>query len=338
VIDAPSISQETLVVTPEDRPVDFADPFWRKARRRFPQLLMACLALHLTILLLLFLMDQPDNVGAPPVKEIPVQIIVQPPPPPPPPPPKPEQKKPEPKPKPKQEPPKPKYLHEEQPAFDAPRAANQETIKRQALDDKTRAPVQAKPAPANETKPTPEAPKPAQNAAPEAAQQTTSPEKPEPDKKDAEALNKAAPVQDRKSQRRMREAKHHATLPDDERGAVARELASLEPSPNFTFAAKTEVSPVSGGTEDMRYLSVLFGLIMRQRHMPPRVLHNDVEVVVAFWVDASGALVQTELYRTSGYPEYDHEAISAVRRAAPFPQPPYGEPHGFIAKMDFPAR
>jgi hypothetical protein len=190
VTDAPSILQETLVVTPEDRPVDFADPFWRKARRRFPQLLMGCLALHLTILLLLFLMDQPDNVGAPPVKEIPVQIIVQPPPPPPPPPPKPEQKKPEPKPK--QEPPKPKYLHEEQPAYDAPRAANQETIKRQALDDKTRAPVQAKPAPANDTKPTPQAPKPAQNAAPEAAQQTTSPEKPEPDKKDAEALGRAS--------------------------------------------------------------------------------------------------------------------------------------------------
>ncbi len=335
--DAPSIFQETLVVTPEDRPIDFADPFWRKARRRFPQILLGVLLLHLTILLLLFLMDQPDDDSAPPVKEIPVEIIVQPSPPPPPPPPKPEQKKPEPKPK--QQPPKPKYQHEEKPAFDAPRAANQETIKREALDDKTRAPVQEqKPTPANETKPTPEAPKPAQNAAPEAAQQTTSPEKPEPDKKDAEALDKAAPVQARKSQRRMREANHRATLPDDERGAVARELASLEPSPNFTFAAKTEVSPVSGGTEDMRYLSVLFGLIMRQRHMPPRVLHNDVEVVVAFWVDDSGALVQTELYRTSGYPEYDHEAVSAVRRAAPFPQPPYGEPHGFIAKMDFPAR
>jgi TonB family protein len=335
VTDAPSILQETLVVTPEDRPIDFADPFWRKARRRFPQILLGVLLLHLTILLLLFLMDQPDNDSAPPVKEIPVEIIVQPPPPPPPPP-KPEQKKPEPKPK--QQPPKPKYEHEEKPAFDAPRAANQETIKREALDDKTRAPVQAKPAPANETKPTPEAPKPAQNAAPAPSEQTTSPEKPTPDNKDAEALDKAAPVQAKKSAQRIRQTKRRAALPDDERGAVARELASLEPSPNFTFAAKTEVSPVSGGTEDMRYLSVLFGLIMKQRHMPPRVLHDDVEVVVAFWVDDSGALVQTELYRTSGYPEYDHEAVSAVRRAAPFPQPPYGEPHGFIAKMDFPAR
>jgi periplasmic protein TonB len=336
VTDVPSPLQETLVVSPEDRLLALADPFWRNARRRFPQILIACLLVHLTILLMLFLMDQSDKNAAPAEKEIPVQVIIQPPPPPAP---KPAPKKPEPKPKPKpkQEQPKPKYEREEKPAFDAPRAANQETIKREALDDKTRAPVQAKPAPANETKPTPEAPKPAQNAAPAPAEQTTSPEQPKDDK-DAEALDKAAPIKARKSAQRIRQTKHRATLPDDERGAVARELASLEPSPNFTFAAKTEVSPVSGGTEDMRYLSVLFGLIMRQRHMPARILHNDVEVVVAFWVDDSGALVQTALYRTSGYPEFDREAVAAVRRAAPFPHPPYGEPHGFIAKMDFPAR
>jgi protein TonB len=328
----PSFSQETVVVRPEDRLFALADPFWRRARRRFPQLLFAVLLLHLTVLLFLFLNDQPDKDIAQPEKEIPVQIIVQPPPPPPPPPPKPEQKKPEP-PKPKP----PQYEREEKPAFDAPRAPNQETIKREAPDDQTRAPVMAKPAPANDTKPTPEVPKPAQNAAPEAAQQTTSPEE-QKDDKDAEALSKAAPIKDKKTAVRMRQTKRRAPLPDNEAGAVARELASLMPSPNYTFAAKTEVSPVSGGTEDMRYLSVLFGLIMRQRHFPTQVVHDDVQVVVAFWIDDTGRLVQTELYRTSGYPEFDREAVAAVRRAAPFPQPPYGEPHGFIAKMEFPAR
>ncbi len=101
-------------------------------------------------------------------------------------------------------------------------------------------------------------------------------------------MSKAAPIKDKKTAVRMRQAKRHAPLPDDERGAVARELASLMPSPNYTFAAKTEVSPVNGGTEDMRYLSVLFGLIMRQRHFPTRIIHDDIEVVVAFWVDDSG--------------------------------------------------
>lgn len=325
-------SQQTLIVTEEDRLFGLADPVWRAAKRQFAPILIACLLFHLTILALLFLIDQPNKDNPPAEKEIPVQIIVQPPPPPPP---KPEPKKPEPKPK--QPPPKPQYQREERPAFDAPRAANQETIKREALDDKTRAPVQAKPAPANETKPTPNAPKPAQNAAPAPEKQTSSPEE-QKDEKDAEALAKAAPIKDKKSAQRVRDTKRRASLPDNERGAVARELASLEPSPNFTFAAKTDVSPVSGGTEDMRYLSVLYGLIMRQRRFPTRILHTTVQVVVAFWVSDSGALIQTELYRTSGYPEFDHEAVAAVKRAAPFPQPPYNEPHGFIAKMEFPAR
>ncbi len=330
--DVPSISQETLSVTAEDRLFDLAGPSWRAALRRFAPLLVACLLLHLAVLAFLILVDRPDKETAPAEKEIPVEIIVQPPPPPPPPPP-PEQKKPQPP-----KPPKPQqYEKEEKPAFDAPRVANQELIKRQALDDLTRAPLVAKPAPANDTKPTPPAPKPAQTAAPAPADQTTAPEEPKDDK-NAEALNKVAPIKARKSALRMRETKHRAAMPDDERGAVARELASLMPSPTYTFAAKTEVSPVSGGTEDMRYLSVLWGMIMPKRHMPARILHIDAEVKIGFFVDDSGALESVEIYRTSGYPDYDEEAKDAIRRAAPFPPPPADEPHGFIANMDFPAR
>jgi TonB family protein len=334
VSDVPVNSDARLRVNPEDRLFALADPFWRAARRRFAPLLAICLLLHLVVIVTLFLLDRPDSDIMTPEQEIPVQIVVQPPPPPPPPP-KPEQKKPEQKKPPEQ---KPKYEREEKPAFDAPRAANQEKLKREATDDQTRAPVQANPAPANETKPTPNVPKPAQNAAPAPAQQTTSPDQPDKNEPDAEALNKASPIKDKKTAQRMRETKHRATLPDDQRGAVARELAALMPSPDFTFSSKTEVSPVSGGTEDMRYLSVLWGLIIRQRHMPARALHDDAEVTVGFHLDDSGSLEDVEIYRTSGYPDYDQAAKDAVRRAAPFPQPPYGEPRGFIAKMDFPAR
>ncbi len=89
---------------PEDRLFAIRDPFWRRARRRFPQLLLACLLLHLTVLLFLFLADQPDKNIAAPEKEIPVsgghRTAAAPPRPHPP---KPEQKKPEqPKPKPPQ--------------------------------------------------------------------------------------------------------------------------------------------------------------------------------------------------------------------------------------------
>jgi TonB family protein len=328
----PSIAALPLAVSAEDRLFASADPIWRRAKRRFGPLLIAVLLFHATLIAILMLGDQP-NTDLLHDTEIPVEVVVEPPPPPPPPPQKKvEQQKPQPE--------KPKYKLEEKPAFDAPRTPNSETLKRQSTDNVTRAPMQAKPVPANETKPTPnEPPKPAQNAAPAPAEQTQAPEKPE-DKPDAEPLDKAAPMKAAESKQRMKPAKERATLPDDQRAAVARQLASLMPSPDYSIAAEAKVAPVTGGTEDMRYLSVLYGLIMRQQHFPstPRPRHTDAMVVVAFWIDETGALVHQALYRTSGYPELDEEAMADVRRAAPFPEPPQGEPHGFLAQMAFPAK
>lgn len=328
----PSIAALVLAATSEDRLFASADPMWRAAKRRFGPLLVAVLLFHATLIALFILSDEPNKDANLLDKEIPVEVIVQPPPPPPPP-----QKKAEPQPKPQPE--KPKYVHEEKPAFDAPRTPNNETLKRESTDNQTRAPMQAKPVAANETKPTPDQPKPAQNAAPQAADKTAAPDKPD-NTPDAEPLDQAAPIKDNKSERKMKQAKEKATLPDDERSAVARQLASLEPSPDYSIAAESKVAPVTGGTEDMRYLSVLYGLIMRQQHFPsgPRPRHNEAQAVVAFWVDETGELVHEALYRTSGYPELDTEALAAVRRAAPFPEPPPGEPHGFIAQMVFPPK
>jgi len=330
----PSISALLLAASPEDRLFASADPLWRAAKRRFGPLLVAVLLFHATLIAILILGDQPDTDVNLRDTEIPVEVVVEPPPPPPPPP---QEKKAEPQQKPPPE--KQKYVREEKPAFDAPRTPNNETLKRQNTANETRAPLQAKPAPANETKPTPDQPKPAQNAAPAPAEQTQAPDKPD-NTPDAEPLDKAAPIKAAESKQRMKPAKQRATLPDDQRTAVARQLASLLPSPDYSIAAEAKVAPVTGGTEDMRYLSVLYGLIMRQQRFPssshPR--HTNAMVVVAFWIDESGALVHQALYRTSGYSELDEEALADVRRAAPFPEPPPGEPHGFIAQMVFPPK
>jgi len=326
----PSISGFLLAVDPRDRLLTSVDPIWRATKRRFGPLVIAVLLFHLTIIAILILDDRlnkNDNIAQ---TEIPVEVIVQPPPPPPPPPPekKVEQEK-------KPPPEKQKYLREEKPAFDAPRTPNNETLKRQITDNQTRSPVQAQPAPANDTKPV-EAPKPAQNAAPEPAENTAAPEKPE-DSADAEPLDKSAPTKAAQAKQKMKQARERAPLPDDQRAAVARQLASLTQSPDYSIAAEAKVAPVTGGTEDMRYLSVLYGLIMRQQHFPQSPhRHTNATAVVAFWIDETGALVHTALYRTSGYPELDKEAVAAVRRAAPFPEPPVDEPHGFIASMVFP--
>lgn len=317
-----------LAVDPRDRLFASADPMWRAAKRRLGPLLVAVLLFHAALIAILVLMDQPgaNNLRA---TEIPVEIIVQPPPPPQPPAQKPKQPKPSPM--------KQRYVIEDKPALDAPRTPNEEKIKRENNDKLTRAPVQSKPVPADQPKPTPDLPKPAQNAASQTAQQTTSPQQPQ-DEADAEPLDKAAQTHDKKSQQQTRKTKHVAMLPDDQREAVARELASLTPSPNFSIASESKLSPVGGGTADMRYMTVLYGLIVKQekRQPTPRSvssLHNEVRVIVGFWIDDSGALIQQALERTSGYPDIDAVAMSAVRRAAPFPTPPYGEPHAFYFEM-----
>jgi periplasmic protein TonB len=329
----PSISALFLAASAEDRLLASADPIWRAAKRRFGPVLVAVLLFHATLIAILILGDHPDTDANLRETEIPVELVPEMPPPPPPP----QEKKAEPQKKPPPE--KQKYEREEKPAFDAPRTPNNETVKRQTTDAETRAPTQAKPAPANETKPTPDQPQPAQNAAPAPAEQTQAPDKPDTTP-DAEPLNKAAPVKAAEAKQRMKPAKQRADLPDDQRAAVARQLASLMPSPDYSIAAESKMAPVTGGTEDMRYLSVLYGLIMRQQHFPssPHPRHTGATVTVAFWIDDSGALVHQALYRTSGYPELDAEAMADVRRAAPFPQPPSGEPHGFIAQMGFPPK
>jgi protein TonB len=323
-----------LTVSAEDRLFASADPIWRAAKRRFGPVLVAVLLFHATLIAILLLADRPDNDANLRATEIPIELVPAMPPPPPPPP---QEKKPQPQPK--QQPEKPKYTVSEKPAFDAPRTPNNETVKRLTTDNQTRAPTQAKPTLANETKPTPEQPKPAQNAAPAAAEQSQAPDKPD-NTPDAEPLNKAAPVKAAEVKQRMKPAKQRADLPDDQRAAVARQLASLMPSPDYSLAAESKMAPVTGGTEDMRYLSVLYGLIMRQQRFPssPHPRHTGATVTVAFWVDDTGALVHEALYRTSGYPELDAEAMADVRRAAPFPEPPSGEPHGFIAQMGFPPK
>lgn len=326
------MSATFFAANPDDRPFAAVDPLWRAAKRRFAPLLVAVLLFHATIIAILILGDQPDADANLRDAEIPVEIIVEPPPPPP------EQKKQETQLKPPPE--KQKFQRDEKPAFDAPRAPNDEKTDRENTDNQTRAPVQAKPAPANETKPTPaQPPRPAQNAAPAPAQRTAAPEKAD-QQPDAEPLDKAAPLKDQEAQQRVKQTKQRATLPDDKRAAVARQLAALSPSPNFSIAAEAKVAPISGGTEKTTYLSILFGLIMRQQHFPssPHPRHTTATAVVAFWVDDRGALVQQALYRTSGYPELDQEAMAAVRRAAPFPEPPPNQPHGFIAQMAFPPK
>ncbi len=318
-----------FVADPQDRFLTPIDPSLRNAKRRFIALVIVVCLLHGGLLAFLLLRDR--TKPQPPPTEVPVEVVVMPPPPPKPP----EQKKQEAKRKP---PPQKQKLVK--PATDTPPAANNEKIERENTDKETQSPVHGTPQPNAETKPVPNPMKPAENAAPAPAERTAAPAVPE-DKPDAEALSKAAPIKDDKPTQKEKPAKEKAPVPSRERASLAREFAALSQSPHFSVAAPAKPSPVSGGhCHTNTYLCTLFGLIMRQQHYPEiaRAHHIEGTVVVAFWLDERGDLTHQALYRTSGHPELDTEAVAAIRRAAPFPPPPPGSPHGFIAQMEFPPK
>jgi TonB family protein len=321
----------SFIAEPVDRLFVPIDPARRAARQRFISVLVAAFSLHALLLIILFVRDRADSDAEVRQEEIPVELVNEMPQPPPPPP---EEKKKEKEKVEKQPQEKPKVEFNEKPAFDAPRAANQEVLKRSTSDPVTQGPTQSQPATAAEAKP--DKPAPPQTAAPEPTEKTASRETPE-DKPDAEALDKAAPEKSLTPQQKVKPTKERAKVPNDEKSRVAQQLAALAPAPNFSFASASKVTPVDGGTEDMRYLTVVWGMIMRQKH-DPAILHTrhvHAVVSIGFFLDDTGHLVHEALYRTSGYPEIDAEAIAAVKRAAPFPPPPPGTRPHLVATMEF---
>ncbi len=115
--------------------------------------------------------------------------------------------------------------------------------------------------------------------------------------------------------------------------AVQR-LAGNSQLQDFSFSRPTKKSPIAGGTEDSRYLSIVFGMIMANRRSFAFPEAVDGNVTVAFNVDDGGDLTAIGIVHTSGFPQIDAEALAAIRRAAPFPPPPPGSPHGLIATID----
>ncbi len=303
-------------------------------RRGFALLLVICLLLHAGLVAVLLYRDRSAPEEAPRDEEIPVEVLVEPPPEPEPPPPPPQQQA-------KEKPPKIKMQDDEKPAFDAPRTTNQETVERDAPDKETQSPRVApmtkqtaeKPAPEKQPETTPQQPV----AQPE---EQSAPQKLADDKPDAEALDKAVPEPPKRPQEQPKEKKTLAetkTPPAPaKRQTVADQLAALNSLPDFKIGSLAKPAPVAGGTERTTYLSILFGMIMRQMHFPPGLRERHVlgEGIVSFYVDEAGHLTHQAIYRSSGLPELDAAAINAVRRAAPFPAPPRGDPHAIWFHFD----
>jgi len=236
---------------------------------------------------------------APPVAEIPVEIIVEKPPPPPPPP-APQAKTQE-------------YL---KPATDAPREGKSDHDDEHVADKPT--PAKAPPPPE-----TPPQPKPAQAApapAPElpktAEAEAPPPQKAEPVETPVPAAQKPQPV----------------ATPAPAKPTVADVLPKIFDSvPEVDFGGAAMRSLVSGGTAKANYLSELYGLIVPRLRVPA-IAHTYGRALVGkigFAVDGRGRLTQRYIVEQSGSMELDEAALRAVAAAAHgFPPPPHKQPMG----------
>ncbi|PWB95039.1 cell envelope integrity protein TolA [Methylosinus sporium] len=295
---------------------------------------------HIFVLAVFLLEQMLVSIDIPTMEqEIPLEVVAEAPQPPqeqPQPEPEPEKEQPKPEEKEKQKPPPPqKLVDDEKPAFDAPRAPNQEKLDREAPDQETKS---ARREPPNEQR----AAKPAQEKSADPRQQQAARAEPAPatpkaeeDKPDAEIVEQGQPQLEARLDDRRGDVEIKAS-PEPKPKSIADQLASLEPLPDFKLSGSSKPAPVSGGTAKTTYLSVLYGLIIPHLHVPPPLRNKTTpnHGVVVFFIDEGGHLTHQAVYRSSGFPELDNAALAAVRRAAPFPAPPYGHPRGIQFHFD----
>ncbi len=222
----------------------------------------------------------------------------------------------------------------EKPASSAPRAFNDVREDTERADKETHAPKTAVPTAEADPKPAPDDPKEvADDPAKQAPEKTEAPKPDVPDK-DAEALDKLPPEPPKRPEKLAQaKPKPAPPKPPHRPKSVAQQLAGNSELPDYTFAKPMRKhAKVSGGTEDDRYLAVVYGLITQNRHAIS-VPYGEWTVAVSFVVDGSGNLVGVQVSKPSGYAEVDTQAVEAVEAAAPFPPPPSGGNTSMVARL-----
>ena len=310
-------------------------PRERPARRPSALILTACLAAHALLLIILLFEDFSVASEPPGAEEIPVEIVAELPP---------EQKALPPPPDlvtppvvKEKPPPEKAQLDDVEVAHDAPLSGNNDQTHKGELDKETKAPRVAPPpklAAPQVAREKPEQEKASAASKEKAAKPSPSgePQKLADDTPDAEALDKAQPEPPAKPQQKQRQQDSKSPPAQGKLTTVTQQLAALSPAPNYSIGAAAKAAPVSGGTEKASYESLLMGLITRQLHLPPEVRAQHLIAVgqIGLFVDELGHLTHQAFYHKSGAPALDTAWMAAVRRAAPFPAPPRGLPHGFI--------
>lgn len=283
--------------------------------------LFGALLIHAGVLSFLILDHVLEPAIAPVAREILVEIVIEPPPP------KPDEPAAKPEPTP---PPRPVDL---QPAYDAPRAANDEKIERQAPDEATKAAGAPTTAKAPSLNPAPaEAAGPPRQTELHAAENSAAPDRDQADDEDKKMVeaNREAPVaQEARADPNAQPEKLPTFVGEPfPAWSTGARFANSDYLPDIELGSAAGPSPVSGGKARSTYLSILYGMIMSHVDSlaTSRASSSPREGAIVFTVDAMGKLTQRSIARGSGSPDLDAAALAAVGEAAPFPPPPQGAP------------
>ncbi len=311
---APLVADERLRLLPRALPVRTISPRERTAA------LSTILVVHAALIAFVIYRDNFAGFEVRPDQEIPVEVVAEAPPDPPKPPPEPERQQAEQKPE----------ENYDKPAYSAPRAANETAADDKGVQKETRAPeVQSKaqegaPVAANDAAPAPQI---VASALRGTAQESVADDHAEP-------LDAASPMPD------ANPGQASAAAVAQEMGSadLMRQLSAQQPVlSSFSFGARTMLAPLTGGTEDNRFMSNVFAKILSKKRYPKSAAarHASGTVMVSFIIDGEGGLVYQTIAHSSGEPDLDAEAMNAVKAAAPYPAPPPGAPRTLLATLKF---
>ncbi len=311
VIDRQEHLPMILTAPSDERLIEAPQPSIQADKRRATLILALCFLLHAIPIGFLIHQGVPDNL-APDEQEIPVEVIVEPPPP----------KEPEPAPPKAEKKQAEQTPFDEKPATDAPRAPNEEKVKRDSEDKVTHAP-EANPEPKPADKTPPGEPAPTAEKTSDYKNVEASAPKLKDDRPDGEPLNAAEEQHPDKPE--QTKAEKAAPKPEKQQTAAQQPTTAFAATPDYSFAPASTYTPIAGGNAASTYLSIVYGMVTSHMHKP-NVAAGRAHTMgeIAFDVDFGGSLIGARILKSSGSRELDTAALAAIRASAPFPMPPTG--------------
>ena len=296
-----------LIAPPAERLIEGPQSATLADKLRFASLLALCGLSHAIPILLLIYFGSAENLAVE-TQETPVEIIVEQPP-------ETEQDQSDSKP-----PANLTYL-DEKPATDAPRAPTDQEARADAPDQTQELPNAKPDSEPPATRPAVDPAMTPDTSVAAKADEELAPE-PERDRPDAEPIN-ASDLQ--REETKAGTSTEKAAPQPETKPAPRERVATFVMMPEYKLASASRFTPVAGGQAEATYFSIIYGMVKPHLHVTADLInraHSPVEI--SFFVDSGGRLREEHVVKTSGLPQLDLAALSALRAAAPFPATPTG--------------